>query len=111
VPAVFKQSGMDKIIIEPLAADLLSSLVSDQPVDIAATQSIYDNLTELEPFLQVEVPELPDIQVPSGEWTTFVEQISGSGFSRIVGSDMDRWIASELELGSVSNSPDVDSLS
>jgi MinD-like ATPase involved in chromosome partitioning or flagellar assembly len=111
VPAVFKQSGMDKIIIEPLAADLLSSLVSDQPVDIAATQSIYDNLTELEPFLQVEVPELPDIQVPSGEWTRFVEQISGSGFSRIVGSDMDRWIASELELGSVSKSPDVDSLS
>ncbi|WP_322429168.1 KGGVGR-motif variant AAA ATPase [Janthinobacterium sp. GMG1] len=97
VPAVFKQSGMDKILIEPLVSDLLSSLVSDQADNITASQSIYDNLTELDPFLQVEVPELPDIQVPSAEWGNFVEQISGSGFTRIVGPGMDQWIASELE--------------
>jgi MinD-like ATPase involved in chromosome partitioning or flagellar assembly len=97
VPAVFKQTGMDKILIEPLISDLLASLVSDQSLDIGSTQGIFDNLTDLDPFAQVEVPELPDIQVPSGEWIGFVEQISGSGFNRIVGSGMDQWIAAELE--------------
>jgi MinD-like ATPase involved in chromosome partitioning or flagellar assembly len=96
VPAVFKQTGMDKKIIEPLITDLLSSLVSDQPVDIASSQSIYDNLSDLDPFLQVEVPELPDIQVLSGEWTGYVDQIAGSGFARIVGAGMDQWISMEL---------------
>ncbi|MET3135241.1 MinD-like ATPase involved in chromosome partitioning or flagellar assembly [Oxalobacteraceae bacterium GrIS 1.11] len=110
VPAVFKQTGMDKILIEPLISDLLSSLVSDQNVNITASQSIYDNLMDLDPFLQVEVPELPDIQVPSGEWTNFVEQISGSGFNRIVGPGMDQWIASELEVSVYSNSTESPAL-
>lgn len=109
VPAVFKQTGMDKILIEPLISDLLSSLVSDQALDIGATQSIFDNLTDLDPFLQVEVPELPDIQVPSGEWNGFVEQISGSGFSRVVGPGMDQWIASELESNVLSDSTEIQS--
>ncbi|PQV44259.1 cellulose biosynthesis protein BcsQ [Paraburkholderia sp. BL21I4N1] len=97
VPAVFKQTGMDKKLIEPLVSDLLSSLVSDQPEEKAASQGIYDDLPELDPFLQVEIPELPDIQVLSGEWSSYVEQITGSGFSKIIGPGIDQWIAAELD--------------
>ncbi|MBN3723934.1 MinD/ParA family ATP-binding protein [Burkholderia sp. Ac-20379] len=96
VPAVFKQTGMDKRLIEPLISDLLSSLVSDQPEETAASQGIYDDLVELDPFLQVEVPELPDIQVLSGEWNSYIEQIAGSGFAKIIGPGIDQWISTEL---------------
>lgn len=99
VPAIFKQSGMDKKLIEPLVSDLLSSFLSDQPEDITASQGIYDNLPELDPFTQVEVPELPDIQISSGEWIGYVEQIAGSGFARIVGPGIDQWISTELASG------------
>jgi MinD-like ATPase involved in chromosome partitioning or flagellar assembly len=96
VPAVFKQTGMDKKLIEPLVLDLLSSLVSDQPEERAASQGIYDDVPELDPFLQVEIPELPDIQVSSGDWNSYVGQITGSGFSNIIGPGIDQWIATEL---------------
>lgn len=96
VPAVFRQTGMDKKLIEPLVNDLLASLVADQTEDVSSTEGIYDNLPELDPFLQVEIPELPDIQVPSGEWTGYVDQITSSGFSKIIGPGIDQWISTEL---------------
>jgi MinD-like ATPase involved in chromosome partitioning or flagellar assembly len=99
VPAVFKQTAMDKKLIEPLVSDIVASLVSDQPEDVPASEGIYDALPDLEPFLQVEVPELPDIQVSSGEWNAYVEQITGSGFARIVGPGIDQWIETELSPG------------
>lgn len=96
VPAIFKQTLMDKKLIEPLVTDLLSSLVPDQPEVVDASEGIYDKLPDLEPFLQVEVPELPDIQISSGDWNSYIEQITGSGFARIVGPGIDQWISTEL---------------
>lgn len=96
VPAVFKQAGLDKRLIEPLTLELLSSLVPDQSDNVSSSSDLYDGMIELEPFLQVEVPELPDIQVSSREWDIYTSQIAGSGFSKIIGSGIDQWISTEL---------------
>lgn len=98
VPAIFKHTGMDKRLIEPMLNEILSSLVPNNPSDIAASQDLYSGVTDLEldPFQQVEIPELPDIQVSSGDWSTYVEQISGSGFATMIGTAVDQWIRTEL---------------
>ncbi|WP_460150795.1 hypothetical protein [Pseudomonas sp. S3_A03] len=70
---------MDKKLIEPLTIELLSSLVPDTAKNISAQSDIFSDEVELEPYIQVEVPELPDIQVSSKEWETYTSQITGSG--------------------------------
>lgn len=97
VPAIFKQAGLDKKLIEPLTVELLSSLVPDTSESISAKSDIFGDEVELEPFIQVEVPELPDIQVSSKEWETYTTQIAGSGFSKIIGSGIDHWISTEIK--------------
>ncbi|CRM83705.1 Septum formation inhibitor-activating ATPase [Pseudomonas sp. 22 E 5] len=100
VPAIFKQAGLDKKLIEPLTLELLASLVPDTADNISAQSDIFSDDVELEPYIQVEVPELPDIQVSSKEWETYTSQITGSGFSKIIGSGIDHWIATELNTSS-----------
>ena len=95
VPAIFKHSGMDRKLIEPLTTELLSSLMPDNSAEIGASQDIYAGVN-LDPFQQIEIPELPDIQVSSGDWSTLVEQIFGSGFIKIAAPGMDQWIRTEL---------------
>lgn len=101
VPALFRQSGMDKKLIEPLAADLLACLVPDRDSDIESSQGIFDDSIGLEPYAQIEVPELPDIQVASGDWDAYVNQLTSSGFSHLIAQELDRWIDTELSQLSV----------
>lgn len=103
VPQLFRHTGMDKKIMEPLVAEILSSFIPDQSKDIQPSEDIFDESVELDPFIQVEVPELPDIQVSTGNWGEYVNQLHGSGFTRIVGDEMDQWIISEL--GTTASAP------
>ncbi|MBY5409619.1 hypothetical protein HFO98_14320 [Rhizobium leguminosarum] len=99
VPVVFKQTGMDQRLTEPLIASLLTSLLSEKPSVLSASESVFDELSDIEPFIQVDIPELPDMQISARGWSEFIAQISGSGFDKIIGPGIDQWIATELETG------------
>lgn len=96
VPNLFKQTGMDKKLLEPFTNDVLDSLVSDEDGELSATQGIFDESDGLDPYGQVEVPELPEMQVASGNWSEYLEQLNLSGFAYSVSSSFDYWIDSEL---------------
>ncbi|TXM68793.1 hypothetical protein FV226_19630 [Methylobacterium sp. WL12] len=98
VPILFRQTGMDKTLIEPLATELLNSLVGDTALEIGSSEDVYTIVPEIEPFVQVDVPELPDIQVPTGNWRDFVEQLRSSGFSRALANGSDAFLATELSV-------------
>jgi hypothetical protein len=98
VPILFRQTGMDKNLIEPLATELLNSIVADATLDVGSSEDLYASVVEIQPFIQVDVPELPDIQVPTGNWRDFVEQLTSSGFSRALANGSDEFLATELSL-------------
>lgn len=103
VPVLFRQTGMDKKITEPLTNELLNSLVGDASVEIGSSEDLFTSASDIQPFLQVDVPELPDIQVPTGNWRDFVEQLSSSGFSRALANGSEEFVATELTFKAVSN--------
>ncbi|MDZ5650344.1 KGGVGR-motif variant AAA ATPase [Nitrospirillum sp. BR 11828] len=96
VPLIFRQTGMDKKLTEPLAAELVNSLVVDVSDEISASEDIYASVPEIEPFIQVDVPELPDMQVPTGGWREFIDQLRNSGFMRALADGSDKFLATEL---------------
>lgn len=101
VPVLFRQTGMDKKITEPLTTELLNSLVGDASVEIGAGEDLFSSAFDIQPFVQVDVPELPDIQVPTGNWRDFVEQLDSSGFSRALANGSEEFVATELSFKSV----------
>lgn len=96
VPLIFKQTGMDKKLTEPLAAELINALVSDASAEATSTEDVYESVPDVQPFIQVDVPELPDMQVPMGGWRDFVEQLKTSGFSRALAAGIDEFLVTEL---------------
>lgn len=96
VPILFRQTGMDKRLTEPLATELLNSQVGDTAREVGPSEDVYTIVPEIQPFIQVDVPELPDIQVPAGNWRDFVEQLKSSGFSRALANGSDAFLATEL---------------
>lgn len=101
VPVLFRQTGTDKKLTEPLTIELLNSLVSDASVEIGAGEDLFASALDIQPFIQVDVPELPDIQVPTGNWRDFVEQLSSSGFSRALANGSEEFVATELSFGAL----------
>ncbi len=101
VPNIIRHAGLDKRLIEPLVTELLASLVPEESDDIRAEESIFDKLPPIEPFAQVLIPELPELQVSAATWPAFLEQLSGSGFIQSVGPALDQWIEMELLTGTV----------
>lgn len=98
VPLIFRQTAMDKKLTEPLAIELVNSLVADVPAAVGASEDVYASVPEIEPFIQVNVPELPDMQVPTGGWRDFVDQLRNSGFSRALADGSDEFLATELSV-------------
>lgn len=98
VPLIFRQTGMDKKLTEPLAAELVNSLVTDVPAEVSASEDIYASIPEIEPFIQVDVPELPDMQVSTGGWRDFIDQLRNSGFSRALADGSDEFLTTELSV-------------
>jgi len=98
VPLIFRQTGMDKKLIEPLATELVNSLVTDVFAEVGASEDVYASIPEIEPFVQVEVPELPDMQVPTGGWRDFIDQLRNSGFSRALAEGSDEFLTTELSV-------------
>ena len=96
VPILFRQTGTDKKITAPLTTELLNSLVGDATLNVGSSEDLYASVPEIQPFIEVDVPELPDIQVPTGNWGDFVEQLSSSGFSRALANGSDEFLATEL---------------
>jgi MinD-like ATPase involved in chromosome partitioning or flagellar assembly len=103
VPALFHATGMDNKLIEPLAEELLTYLVPDRKSDVSPTQGIFDESTDLEPFVQVELPELADIQVSAANWDGYLTQLRSSGLSTIAAHHFDQWIDSELGRSQTAN--------
>lgn len=101
VPILFRQTGMDKKVTEPLITELLNSLVGDASVDVGADEDLFSSAYDIQPFIQVDVPELPDIHVPTGNWRGFVEQLTSSGFSRALVDGSEEFIATELTFETV----------
>ncbi len=107
VPLVFKQTGMDRRLVEPLASELLTSLISDVSEEVGSSEDVYSGIPEIQPFIQVDVPELPDIQVTTGSWGEYIEQLRNSGFSRALASGSDEFIATELSLNVPAQVPTI----
>ncbi|CAO4136666.1 KGGVGR-motif variant AAA ATPase [Methylorubrum extorquens] len=97
VPLIFKQTGMDRNLTEPLSACLIDALLSSTS-EVSASEDVYTTVPEVQPYIQVDVPELPDMQVPTGDWRAFVEQLKNSGFSRALSEGSDEFLATELSL-------------
>lgn len=93
VPGVFRQSGMDQQLIAPLVEEMVGALIDDGESE----GGISDSLVELEPLSQLVMPELPDIQVMSGDWHHYVSQLMTSGFSTTAKPVFLSWISSELD--------------
>ncbi|MBY5755663.1 hypothetical protein HFO07_03100 [Rhizobium leguminosarum] len=100
VPNLFRQTGTDVKLLEPFAADLLTSLVPERGGELSASQGIFDESVGLEPYAQIEISELPEMQVSSADWTSYIEQLNSSGFSFGASSSFDQWIDSELRQSS-----------
>jgi len=81
VSNLFRQAGMDRKLLEPLGSDLLASLVPEQDGELSASQGIFDESAGLEPYMQVEVSEFPEMQVSSADWSSYLEQLNSSGFA------------------------------
>ena len=97
VPNLFRQTGMDARLLEPLATDLLASLVPEQgDKELTAAQGIFDESVGLEPYTQIEISELPEMQVSLGNWSGYLDQLNSSGFALAVASSFDLWIDGEL---------------
>lgn len=96
VPNLFRQTGTDTKLLEPLASDLLASLVPEQGEELSALEGIFDESVGLEPYTQVEVSELPEMQVSSANWSSYLDQLNSSGFSLGTASSFDYWIDGEL---------------
>ncbi|MGO6818694.1 ParA family protein [Rhizobium leguminosarum] len=96
VPNLFKQAGMDLKLLEPFAADLLSSLVPEQGAELSASEGIFDETLGLEPYAQVQIPELPEMQVSSADWSNYVEQLASSGFLFGASASFNQWIEGDL---------------
>lgn len=92
VPGVFRQSGMDQRLVAPLVEEMVAALVDETEAGVGLS----DSSAEIEPLVQVAIPELPDIQVMSGDWREYVNQLVTSGFETAAGPSFDRWISSEL---------------
>ena len=99
VPNVLRHAGLDQKLLEPLTDQLLASLVPEVRDDVPAGESVFDRFPPIEPFAQVHVPELPELQVSAATWTGFREQIGSSGFAQFVGPTLDRWVETELLSG------------
>ncbi|WP_156655617.1 KGGVGR-motif variant AAA ATPase [Methylobacterium platani] len=95
VPLVFRQTGMDKKITEPLIAGLVDTLVVGTD-EVTSSQDIYTAVPEIQPYIQANVPELADMQVPTGNWRDFVEQLQNSGFSRALSESLHEFLTTEL---------------
>ncbi len=98
VPLIFRQTGMDKKITEPLATELVNTLIADVSTEIGANEDVYTSVPEIEPFIQIDVPELPDMQVPAGGWRNFIDQLRDSGFARALSEGADEFLATELSV-------------
>ncbi len=96
VPLIFRQTGMDRKLTAPLAAEFVNSLISETPGEISASEDLFTTVPEVEPFIQVNVPELPDMQVPTGGWREFLDQLRNSGFSRALAEGSDEFLSTEL---------------
>jgi hypothetical protein len=96
VPNLFKQTGMDQKILAPFNAEVLNALVPEKADVINSSQGIFDESLGLEPYSQAQVPELPEMQVSSADWVSYIEQIMSSGFNHALGAVFDEWIRSEL---------------
>ena len=97
VPNLLRHTGTDQRLAEPLFDELVRSLVPDEPNS--------DGDPPAEPFGQVFVPELTEMQVAAGTWSAFLEQVSSSGFSGVVGPALDQWIETELVPGRTVQAP------
>ncbi|WP_163590454.1 hypothetical protein, partial [Klebsiella variicola] len=100
MPSILIASGLESKKIEPLAADLVESLIQDKVEDVASTDDVYDGVTDLEPFSQIVVPELIYLQVSSSEWGSYRQQMSVSGFDRHLSQAFEGWIRTELQTDS-----------
>lgn len=105
VPLLFKQTGMDRSLVGPLSRCLVEALVGDVQEDVASTSDLYSQVPEIQPFIEVDVPELPDMQVTMGGWREFVEQLRNSGFARSLEAGASGYIATELTFANDSKSP------
>ncbi len=99
VPIIFRQTGMDRRLTEPLVAGLIESLIVNA-AEIGPSEDVYATVPEVQPYIQVDVPELPDMQVPTGDWRDFVEQLRNSGFSRALAEGSDEFLTTELSFRS-----------
>lgn len=95
VPALFRQTGMDQRLIEPLNDSVLRALVSDYEVDTPPSAGIFDNSDELDPYAQIEIPEIPDLQVSLAGWNEYVEQLGSSGILALLAPTLDQWLVSD----------------
>lgn len=98
VPLIFRQTGMDKKVTEPLADELYNWLVADVTEEVGAGEDVYATAPEVKPFIQVDVPEFSEIQVPTGGWNNFVEQLRDSGFLRALADSSNEFLSTELSL-------------
>ncbi|MBB3947833.1 cellulose biosynthesis protein BcsQ [Rhizobium skierniewicense] len=98
VPSLFKQTGMDKKLIEPLTDQLIETFVQDDETELTASDDYFTSEVAVAPYVQVEVPELPDMQIPMGGWREFVAQLEVSGFMRALASGSDEFLSSELSV-------------
>ncbi len=96
VPNIFKQSGMDQQLGEPLSAELIANFTPDSNTEVLASENFFDRFPPAEALSPIYVPELPDLQVSAATWTEFVQQINSSGFAQLAGPGVDRWIETEL---------------
>lgn len=98
VPHIFRQTGIDRKLIEPLTTELASILPDDLPAVAGATDDIYAGLQGIASFIQVSVPELPDMQVSTGGWSDFVDQLANSGFAQAISEASNHFLMAELSL-------------
>ena len=96
VPSVFQQAGMADKLLEPLVSGIVAELLSNRTADAGPDETIFEGELDVDPVTVVQVVELPDLQVADGRWDTFLDQLENSGFSRRIGSQVDRWLESEV---------------
>ncbi len=109
VPSFFISNGLDEKLIAPLTGELVASLVPEKVDSVSSAEDLFDSVDNLDPFTQVIVPELIDLQVSSPEWNAYRNQMTASGFDMHLKDAFKVWADAELKGGDFVRSPIVES--
>lgn len=96
VPSVLRETGADDTLLQPTLDRMTSDVLQGYGEEVGTDETILDNDVELAPWSLLKIPEISDLQVMSGGWSGFSDQLSASGFTRRLDAEFSSWLEQDV---------------